>query len=84
MSRRLVYICDLLRSDFGAVGQCAVLFARQWAAEGYAVDADDIYSRDYLAIALWPAPGSEDTELGVLMELEVGHGETEVHAGVQA
>jgi hypothetical protein len=35
--------------------------------------------RDY-----WPAPGSEDTELGVLMELEVGHGETEVHAGVQA
>jgi len=32
----------------------------------------------------WPAPGSEDTELGVLMELEVGHGETEVYAGVQA
>ena len=30
------------------------------------------------------APGSEDTELGVLMELEVGHGETEVYAGVQA
>ena len=25
--------------------------------------------------ALWPAPGSEDTELGVLMELEVRHGE---------
>jgi hypothetical protein len=33
---------------------------------------------------LWPAPGSEDTELGVLMELEVGHGETEVYPGVQA
>ena len=32
----------------------------------------------------WPAPGSEDTELGVLMELEVGHGATEVYAGVQA
>jgi hypothetical protein len=32
----------------------------------------------------WPAAGSEDTELGVLMEPEVGHGETEVHAGVQA
>ena len=32
----------------------------------------------------WPAPGSEDTELGVLMELEVGHGETEVFARVQA
>jgi hypothetical protein len=32
----------------------------------------------------WPAPGSEDTELGVLMEPEVGHGETKVYAGVQA
>jgi hypothetical protein len=27
----------------------------------------------------WPAPGSEDTELGVLMELEVRHGEAEVY-----
>src|SRR3954447_20425398 len=26
----------------------------------------------------WPAPGSEDTELGVLMELEVRHGEASV------
>jgi hypothetical protein len=32
----------------------------------------------------WPAPGSEDTELGVLMELEVCHGETEVYPRVQA
>jgi hypothetical protein len=32
----------------------------------------------------WPAPGSEDTELGVLMGPEVGHGEAEVHARVQA
>jgi hypothetical protein len=29
----------------------------------------------------WPAPGSEDTELGVLMELEVGHGETSAAPG---
>jgi hypothetical protein len=35
-------------------------------------------------IANWPAPGSEDTELGVLMGPEGGHGETEVHARVQA
>ena len=27
---------------------------------------------------VWPAPGSEDTELGVFMEPEVSHGETEV------
>ena len=33
---------------------------------------------------VWPAPGSEDTELGVLMELEVCHGEASVYAGVQA
>jgi hypothetical protein len=32
----------------------------------------------------WPAPGSEDTELGVLMEPEVRHGTSEVYAGVQA
>ena len=32
------------------------------------------------AKALWPAPGSEDTKLGVLMELEVRHGEAEVYA----
>jgi hypothetical protein len=36
------------------------------------------------AAELWPAPGSEDTELGVLMGPEGGHGETKVHAGVQA
>jgi hypothetical protein len=34
--------------------------------------------------AVWPAPGSADTELGVLMEPEVCHGETEVYTGVQA
>ena len=32
----------------------------------------------------WPAPGSEDTELGVFMGPEVRHGEAEVHARVQA
>jgi hypothetical protein len=33
---------------------------------------------------IWPAPGSEDTELGVSMEPEVDHGEAEVHTRVQA
>src|SRR5215471_386399 len=41
-------------------------------------------SLDLVQSGIWPAPGSEDTELGVLMELEVGHGETEVYARVQA
>jgi hypothetical protein len=35
-------------------------------------------------VTVWPAPGSEDAELGVFMEPEVGHGETKVYAGVQA
>jgi Glycosyl transferase 4-like domain len=37
VKKRLVYICDWLPPDFGAVGQYAVLFARQWAAEGWSV-----------------------------------------------
>jgi len=37
VKRRLVYICDWLPPDFGAVGQYAVLFAHQWASEGWAV-----------------------------------------------
>jgi hypothetical protein len=32
----------------------------------------------------WPAPGSEDTELGVFMGPEASHGKTKVYAGVQA
>jgi Protein of unknown function (DUF2924) len=32
----------------------------------------------------WPAPGSEDTELGVFMRPEVSHGATKVYAGIQA
>ena len=39
---------------------------------------------DLCILATWPAPGSADTELGVLMELEVSHGETEVYTRVQA
>ena len=32
---------------------------------------------------VWPAPGSEDTELRCLMEQEAGHGETAIYARVQ-
>ena len=34
--------------------------------------------------SIWPAPGSEDTKLGVLMEPEVRHGAAEVYTRVQA
>jgi hypothetical protein len=55
-------------------------YRREWrnpSTHDYTLDFDEDE-------ALWPAPGSEDTELGVLMELEVGHGETEVYPRVQA
>jgi len=56
---------------------------RQWQLATQALDtvipvADAPALAD--SCADWPAPGSEDTELGVLMELEVGHGEAEVYA----
>jgi len=35
--KRLVYICDWLPPDFGAVGQYGMLFAREWAKNGWAV-----------------------------------------------
>ena len=35
--KRLVYICDWLPPDFGAVGQYAMLSAREWATSGWAV-----------------------------------------------
>src|SRR5262250_2318540 len=34
-AKRLVYICDWLPPDFGAVGQYADLFARRWAEDGW-------------------------------------------------
>jgi hypothetical protein len=37
MTKRLVYICDWLPPDFGAVGQYAMLGAREWATNGWAV-----------------------------------------------
>jgi hypothetical protein len=37
MTKRLVYICDWLPPDFGAVGQYAVLGAHDWAREGWQV-----------------------------------------------
>ena len=38
MSKHLVYLCDWLPPDFGAVGQYSILFARAWAQAGWDVD----------------------------------------------
>jgi hypothetical protein len=37
IKKRLVYICDWLPPDFGAVGQYAIMFAREWATSGWLV-----------------------------------------------
>ena len=48
------------------------------------IGSPDEFSKLGSKQAIWPAPGSADTELSVLMEPEVCHGETEVYTGVQA
>lgn len=35
--KKLVYLCDWLPPDFGAVGQYSVMLSRDWAARGYDV-----------------------------------------------
>ena len=49
------------------------------------IHADDLHELFFsMREESWPAPGSEDTELGVLMGPEVRHGEAKVYARVQA
>jgi hypothetical protein len=70
-----------------AVASLVACVAFVWISHGTARSAElKIFASRaiWTVLAEWPAPGSEDTELGVLLELEVGHGETEVYAGVQA
>jgi hypothetical protein len=45
MAKRLVYLCDWLPPDFGAVGQYALLEARDWAKRGFAVTLVGLASR---------------------------------------
>ena len=90
---RLLYDDPLASRNSGIPAQ--VLWngcAQFWLFEKVYV-TEEAYSGDVAAedelgwssgYIFWPAPGSEDTELGVFMELKVGHGEAEVHAGVQA
>ena len=46
MTKRLVYLCDWLPPDFGAVGQYAMLEARDWARRGFAVTLVGLTSRE--------------------------------------
>ncbi len=58
--------------------------ARRLEQEAPGLAASILEGLDEMLTVNWPAPGSEDTELGVLMEREVGHGEAEVYTRVQA
>jgi hypothetical protein len=70
MRRRLAQVSTAADVLIGALNDTATT--------GF-LDATGTESARYAGLAAWPAPGSEDTELGVLMELEVRHGETEVY-----
>jgi type I restriction enzyme, S subunit len=58
------------------------VMARLDSADDVSQQLEAIYRRRIDAV--WSAPGSEGTELGVLMEPEVRHGEAEVYTRVQA
>ena len=47
-------------------------------------EPNDFVAEVHDRMPVWPAPGFEDTEIGVFMEPEVDHGETKIYAGVQA
>jgi hypothetical protein len=72
--------------------QCTVIAIRGWiensphCGENGLVCSDAFWPApgfEDTELGVWPAPGFEDTELGVLMEPEVGHGETKIYARVQ-
>ncbi len=76
-----------------ADGVKAYMYLNLAAASTYGTSADEQQfldsirkERDQLVARMspWPAPGSEDTELGVFMGPEVRHGAAEVYARVQA
>jgi hypothetical protein len=53
-------------------------------ADGKTKSGGERTSAASVRVPHWPAPGSEDTELGVFMGPEVSHGEAKIYAGVQA
>jgi Na+/proline symporter len=82
---------------YGMSGTSAALMTQFFGAALLSVGAIAWYARDtkdwgavrgvliggLVGYVVWPAPGSEDTELRCLMEQEAGHGEATVYAGVQ-
>jgi len=70
-SSKFLHAGDLLTVRTGVPGTTAVV-------------PDKLDCSQCFTMLMWPAPGSADTELGVLMEPEVSHGKAEVYTRVQA
>jgi hypothetical protein len=67
------------------IGTPQLILGRRWYGEKFNwVARQDLVSYRRDKMRDWPAPGSEDTELGVFMEPEVSHGKTKVYTRVQA
>jgi hypothetical protein len=84
---------DVVTDDGNVTGQSVAVqikagasFFRTKTAIGFVFYGETKHLNYYLnlRVPIWPAAGSADTELGVLMEPEVCHGETEVYTRVQA
>jgi hypothetical protein len=79
-SRGLANFQDVLRSIKNALSRQGA----RYLEVKILVKIDRDNPMDMYAAERWPAPVFEDTKFGVTMGPEVGHGETEVYAGVQA
>ncbi len=83
--------CQILEFFDGTKQLLVPLFQRpyEWGTKEWEVLWADLleqyeHTEEEAIASHWPAPGSEDTELGAFMEPEVSHGETTVYARVQA
>src|SRR6266404_9484376 len=74
---RLLYLCDWLPPDYGAVGQYSLLFARELAAEGRDVVLAGLSSRATLLGLLAPARsrGGEELRQGAVAKRMAQHPE---------
>ena len=79
-----LFLPDQIKNEFTRNRSAKIVDAMRKLQEAKFNLSFPLFAKDYAEYDEWPAPGSEDTELGVLMEREVRHGAAKVHARVQA
>jgi hypothetical protein len=82
-------VCAIPASVLLAIGQAAGMSNPVFAFWAFREKIETAASAKFdrtvrVDYEVWPAPGSEDTELGVFMGPEVRHGTTKVYPGIQA